>query len=165
MIDIDFCYYGRDSVVKYLEDYYGKECVAHIGTYTVMGVKSGLKDVCRALSISFEESNNISKAIDNIPVEAPQPKFKDYDNLKNDECPGDYKKWKEFNELEEKYAEIFRLARKFEGLARNFGVHASGILAMPIPVTDMFPTRVADGVSVCLMTGPEIEECNCVDKY
>ena len=159
MIDCDFDYYHRDDVITHLEDYYGKECVSHIGTYTVSGVKSGIKDVCRVLEIDFIESNNISKALDEIN-DTPQPKFADYDNLQNNENPGDLERWKKFHELEERYSEVFRLARKFEGLKRNFGVHASGILVMPMSVTDMAPTRIADGVSVCLYTGPELEEQN-----
>ena len=160
-IDTDFDYYHRDDVIKHLEDYYGKECVCHIGTYTASGVKSGIKDVCRVLDISFSESNNISKVLDEIN-DTPQPKFSDYDNLKNNENPGDLAKWERFNSLEKKYSEVFRLARKFEGLKRNFGVHASGILVMPIEVNKMIPTRTADGISVSLYTGPEIEELNGV---
>lgn len=160
-IDTDFDYYHRDDVIKHLEDYYGQECVCHIGTYTASGVKSGIKDVCRVLDIGFSESNNISKVLDEIN-DTPQPKFSDYDNLKNNENPGDLAKWERFNRLEKKYSEVFRLARKFEGLKRNFGVHASGILVMPIEVNKMIPTRTADGISVSLYTGPEIEELNGV---
>lgn len=160
-IDTDFDYYHRDDVIRHLEDYYGKECVCHIGTYTASGVKSGIKDVCRVLDIGFTESNNISKVLDEIN-DTPQPKFSDYDNLKNNDNPGDLVKWQKFNELEKKYSEVFRLARKFEGLKRNFGVHASGILVMPIEVNKLIPTRVADGISVSLYTGPEVEELNCV---
>lgn len=160
-IDTDFDYYHRDDVIKHLEDYYGKECVCHIGTYTASGVKSGIKDVCRVLDIGFSESNNISKILDEIN-DTPQPKFSDYDDLKNNENPGDIAKWERFNSLEKKYSEVFRLARKFEGLKRNFGVHASGILVMPIEVNKMIPTRTADGISVSLYTGPEIEELNGV---
>lgn len=160
-IDTDFDYYHRDDVIKHLEDYYGQECVCHIGTYTASGVKSGIKDVCRVLDIGFSESNNISKVLDEIN-DTPQPKFSDYDNLKNNETPGDIAKWERFNSLEKKYSEVFRLARKFEGLKRNFGVHASGILVMPVEVNQMIPTRTADGISVSLYTGPEIEELNGV---
>ena len=160
-IDTDFDYYHRDDVIKHLEDYCGKECVCHIGTYTASGVKSGIKDVCRVLDIGFCESNNISKVLDEIN-DTPQPKFSDYDNLKNNENPGDLAKWERFDSLEKKYSEVFRLARKFEGLKRNFGVHASGILVMPVEVNKMIPTRTADGISVSLYTGPEIEELNGV---
>ena len=148
---------GRDKVIHHLEDYYGADHVAHIGTYTVMGVKSGLKDIGRVLEIPFDTMNNISKKLDEI-LDIPQPKFKDFDNLKESDNDNDRQAWLEFNKLEEENREIFRLARKFEGLHRNFGVHASGILAMPISVNDMVPTRIADGVRVALFTGPELEE-------
>lgn len=160
-IDIDFDYFGRDKVIHHLEDYYGKEKVAHIGTYSEMGVKSGLKDVGRALGIPFDTMNAISKTIDTV-MDKPQPKFKDYDALKNSDNPNERESWKIFDKLEQENKELFRLARKFEGLKRNFGVHASGVLAMPIAVEDLMPTRVADGVKVCLFTGPEVEELNCV---
>lgn len=156
-VDIDFLYAGRDSVIHHLEDLYGYQNVAHIGTYTQISVKSGIKDVCRVLSIPFEDANNISKELDKI-LDIPQPKFKDFDELKET----DENAWKAFNKLEEENKEIFRLARKFEGLKRNFGVHASGMLAMPIPITDMVPLRVADGVRVSLYTGPEVEQCGLV---
>lgn len=150
---------GRDDVTHHLEDYYGASHVAHIGTYTIMGVKSGIKDVGRVLEISFDTMNNIAKQLDEV-LDAPQPKFKDFDALKDSDNKNEVEAWKKFNQLEEDNKEIFRLARKFEGLHRNFGVHASGILAMPMPVNDMVPTRVADGVRVCLYTGPELEELN-----
>lgn len=158
-IDVDLLYSGRDRVIEHLEDYYGNTRVCHIGTYTQSGVKSGIKDVCRVLEIDFVESNNISKRLDEIN-DTPQPKFADYDNLQNNENPGDLERWKKFNELEKEYSEVFRLARKYEGLKRNFGVHASGILVMPLEVSDMIPTRVSDGMSVCLYTGPEVEEAS-----
>lgn len=156
-IDIDYAWSGRDKVTRHLEDYYGASHVAHIGTYTIMGVKSGLKDIGRVLEIPFDTMNNITKQIDEI-LDVPQPKFKDFDILKDSDNANERESWKKFNKLEEDNHEIFRLARKFEGLHRNFGVHASGILAMPIPVNDMVPTRIADGVRVCLYTGPELEE-------
>lgn len=156
-VDTDYMWSGRDRVTHHLEDYYGASHVAHIGTYTIMGVKSGLKDIGRVLEISFDTMNDITKQIDEI-LDTPQPKFKDFDNLKDSDNANEREAWKKFNKLEEDNYEIFRLARKFEGLHRNFGVHASGILAMPIPVNDMVPTRVADGVRVCLYTGPELEE-------
>ena len=158
-VDIDTLYSGRDKVIEHLEKYYGETKVCHIGTYTQSGVKSGIKDVCRVLEIDFVESNNISKRLDEIN-DTPQPKFADYDNLQNNENPDDLERWKKFNELEKEYSEVFRLARKYEGLKRNFGVHASGILVMPLDVTDMIPTRVSDGISVCLYTGPEVEEAS-----
>lgn len=158
-IDSDVSYFGRDKVIEHIKDLYGFENVAHIGTYTQQGVKSGLKDVGRALKIPFEKMNLLSKQIDNFEdVVPPQPKFKDYDALKdgNESEKSLYKKWQK---LESENKELFRLARNFEGLKRNFGVHASGVLAMPCRVDDYFPTRTDEnGVMITLFTGVECEE-------
>lgn len=124
-----------------------------------MGVKSGLKDIGRALKISFDKMNALSKIIDDFKdVVPPQPKFKHYDALKDGNATEQslYAKWQK---LEADNKELFRLARAFEGLKRNFGVHASGVLAMPCRVDDYFPTRTdADGVTITLFTGTECEE-------
>lgn len=158
-VDSDFSYFGRDKVIEHIKDLYGESNVAHIGTYSQMGVKSGLKDIGRALKISFDKMNALSKIIDDFKdVVPPQPKFKHYDALKdgNETEKSLYSKWQK---LEAENKELFRLARAFEGLKRNFGVHASGILAMPCRVDDYFPTRTdADGVTITLFTGTECEE-------
>lgn len=158
-VDSDFSYFGRDKVIEHIKDLYGESNVAHIGTYSQMGVKSGLKDIGRALKISFDKMNALSKIIDDFKdVVPPQPKFKHYDALKDGNATEQslYIKWQK---LEADNKELFRLARAFEGLKRNFGVHASGVLAMPCRVDDYFPTRTdADGVTITLFTGTECEE-------
>lgn len=160
-IDSDFSWAHRDDVIHHLEDIYNKANVAHIGTYSEMGVKSGLKDVGRALNIPFDTMNQLSKQIDEINIK-PQPDFKDYDELKDSDNQSEKNDWEKFHKLELENKELFRLARKFEHLKRNFGVHASGILAMPLPVTEMVPIRFVDGVAVSLYTGPEVEELGLI---
>lgn len=160
-VDVDFCYYGRQSVIKHLEDKYGEECVSHIGTYTEMGVKSGLKDVGRVLKIDFATMNSISKKITELTDDAPSIKFSDLDELEET----DPVRYKIFKDMEDANKELFRLARRFEGTKRNFGVHASGILVTPEPVNNIFPTRFdpKTGVKVTLYTGPQVESCNGVN--
>ena len=103
--------------------------------------------------------NELSRSIDEMEdAVPPQPKFKDYDNLKNGNVQ-EKQLWNKWDKLEQENKELFRLARNFEGLKRNFGVHASGILAMPCKVTDYFPTRKDDhGVTITLFTGTQCEE-------
>lgn len=173
-VDSDFGYYGRDKLIKHLEELHGQAAVCHIGTYTEMGVKSGLKDFGRVLEISFSDVNNINKTIDEITDSAPSIKFKDLDGYLKDANQAledgeenTYKKYKskydEFKKLENNYPELFRLARKFEGTPRNMGVHASGILVMPCDVTDYFPTRTdKEGVRIALFTGPELESLGAI---
>ena len=126
-----------------------------------MGVKSGLKDVGRVLNVDFGAMNVISKKLDEI-MDKPQPKFKDFDALKEGDM-AEKARWNEFNTLEEQYPELFRLARAFEGNPRNMGVHASGILVTPDAISDLFPTRKAkDGTTVTLYTGPQLEDLNAL---
>lgn len=163
-IDLDFSYFGRDRLIEHLEDKYGADKVCHIGTYTTMGVKSGLKDVGRVLEIDFGVMNAITKEIDVITDEAPSIKFKHLDALAESSLERDQKKYKQFKDLENKYPELFRLARRFEGTPRNMGVHASGILITPSPIADLFPTRVdpKTGVTVALYTGPQLESLKAI---
>lgn len=173
-VDMDFSYYGRDKLIAHLKEVHGEEAVCHIGTYTEMGVKSGLKDFGRVLDIDFSTMNALTKKIDEITEETPGIKFKHLDGYKtdaeealkegNEKLHDDLmKKYNEIQKLENQYPELFRLARKFEGTPRNMGSHASGILAMPCAVTDYFPVRVdKDGVKVALFTGPQLESLGAI---
>lgn len=173
-VDMDFSYYGRDKLISHLKEVHGHDAVCHIGTYTELGVKSGLKDFGRVLGIDFGEMNKLTKKIDEITDEAPGIKFKDLDGYKTDAeealSEGNQKlyddliaKYNEVQALESRYPELFRLARKFEGTPRNMGSHASGILAMPCPVTDYFPVRVdKGGIKVALFTGPQLESLGAI---
>lgn len=160
-IDTDFEYYNRDRVIQYLQEKYGHECVSHIGTYSEMGVKSGLKDVGRVLSIDFNVMNEITKKVETW-LDKPDLEFKDLDKLK--ESDRDYEKqaWAEFNSYEQKYPELFRLARKFEGTPRQPGVHASGILITPMAINELFPTRYKDGTTITMYTGVQLEKLKAI---
>lgn len=161
-IDLDFDFLNRRKVIRYLENKYSKENVSHIGTYSIMGVKSGVKDVARVLDLPFAEANNISKQLDEI-LDKPGPKFKDYDELKDSHLENDRMKWQQFDELEKKYKEIFRLARRFEGIPRQMGTHASGILVTPEPVIQNVPVMInKDGYKVTLYDGNQLEDLNYV---
>lgn len=174
-VDMDFSYYGRDQLIEHLEEVHGHDAVCHIGTYTEMGVKSGLKDFGRVLNIDFGIMNNLTKKIDEITEETPGIKFKHLDGYKTDAEEaleeGDQQtydkliaKYEEFKKLENQYPELFRLARKFEGTPRNMGSHASGILAMPCAVNDYFPTRFdpKTGTRIALFTGPQLESLGAI---
>jgi DNA polymerase-3 subunit alpha len=161
-VDTDFSWANRERVIHHLEDEYGKDSVCHIGLWSTLGVKSGLKDVGRVLRVDFGVINNINKKIDEITLKDPNTCFKLIDDLKNSTLERDRESYKEYLALEEEHPELFRLARKFEGCQRNMGVHASGILITPVPVTDLIPVRYVDGVAVTLYTGTQLEDLNMV---
>ena len=158
-IDQDISWLNRDKVIQHLKDLYGQQCVSHIGTVTALKVKSAIKDVCRVLGVDFKSSLQISKVIDSLETD-PNLSFKMIDSWK-EEAPD---KWQQIQELEEKYPEVFKYARLFEGIPRQMGVHASGILVTPIPVSDVTPIRYVDGVAITLYSGPEIEHQGMI-KY
>lgn len=160
-IDTDFEYYNRDRVITYLQDKYGYECVSHIGSYSEMGVKSGLKDVGRVLQIDYGVMNEISKKVD-VWLDKPDLSFSDLDNLKDSDRETERNAWIDFNNCEMAYPELFRLARRFEGTTRNYGVHASGVLITPDAVSNLFPTRSKDGVTVTLYTGVQLEDLKAI---
>lgn len=162
MVDLDFAYSERPNVIKFLQDDYGIEFVASIGTVSEFGVKSGLKDVCRYYEIPFGESNEITGKISEW-FDKPDLSFKDIDKLAESEDVNDKNIYSEYCELENKYKEVFRLARKFEGIAKNVGIHASGVLVTPAPINDYVPTRVVDGLAVTLYSGTTLEQLNFIE--
>ena len=160
-VDVDHDYDNRHLMIKHFEETYGKPKVSHIGTWAVLSVLSGIKDFARVLNVPFADANNLTKELQKI-MDKPQAKFKDYDALK-ESSPDSYKT---FQKLEKKFPEVFRLTRKFEGCCRQYGVHASGVLVMPIDVNDMFPTRMdtKTGDIVTLYTGTELEAKSAIKQ-
>lgn len=156
--DIDVDFQNVRTILHHLEERYGKDHVAKIGTWGTLGVKSGVKAVAKIYAgYTPSECDAISKAIDEVNVGKAQPSFKDYDKL----AEGDDKEkeeYKKFHEIELKYPEFFRLARCFEGSPCSMGVHASGVLVTPCPITDYFPLhKQADGTITTFWTGPQLE--------
>lgn len=155
-IDVDISWLNRDKVIEHLEDIYGKVCVSHIGTFSTLKVKSAIKDVARVLDVPFVEALRITKTIDKLSDD-PNLTFNTIDSWE-DGTLDEQKKYKEYIALERSYPEVFEFARKFEGIPRQMGVHASGILVTPCAVSDIFPVRYVDGVAVTLYTGVQVDE-------
>ena len=128
-IDIDFCGEGRDEVINYVSNKYGKDKVAQIGTFGTMSSKAVVKDVGRVLGLSFSEVNKLTNMI-------PSFRGKVYSL---DEC---YKKVKEFRELVEtnnSYSELFNLSVKLENSVRHSSTHAAGVVISNEPLENMIP--------------------------
>lgn len=155
-VDLDFSWLNRDRVIQHLKDVYSKNCVSHIGTFSTLKVKSAVKDVARVLDIPFIEALSITKEIDIIDDD-PNLSFNTIDNWKEGTLD-ERAKYKRFSVLEQRYPEVFSFARKFEGIPRQMGVHASGILVTPMAVNDIFPVRYVDGIAVTLYTGVQVDE-------
>ena len=133
-VDIDFCQSRRIEVIDYVRKKYGERSVSHIITYGKLGAKSVLRDVCRVMGISYGEGDRIAKMIET----KPDIKLKD-----------EYESKPELKELIESsttYQQLWSYATKLEGLARNVGVHAAGVVIGDRPLDEHVPlTRGNEG--------------------
>lgn len=130
--DIDFCIQGRDRVIKYVEQKYGKESVAQIITYGTMAAKGVVRDVVRVMGQSFGFGDRIAKLI----PETPGTTFK---KILHEGEP-----LYEEMQADEDVAEIIEKAQKLEGLPRSLGKHAAGIVISPTKISDFAPVYCED---------------------
>ena len=113
--DVDFANEGRDEVIKYVTEKYGKDRVGQIITFGTLGAKAVIKDVARTLSISIDESEKIAKLIPFKPGITLKQAIDDEPKLRD-------------MEADPRYTELFTLARKLEGLNRHSSLHAAGVV-------------------------------------
>src|SRR3954470_11793192 len=126
-IDIDFCMNRRGEVINYVTQKYGRENVAQIITFGTMAAKAAIKDVGRAMDIPYADVDRIAKMIPNtIGITLPQ--------VLDDPGP-----LQEAYEKEIQVRELIDTALKLEGLVRNSGVHAAGVVISPKPLTELVP--------------------------
>ena len=144
-IDSDVSRLDRQKVINYMEHKYGVENTCQVGTWTMVGVKNGLKDVARVLDLPFAEANELTKNFDDGVT------WKDIDALEGEER-------KAIELLENKYSEIFRVARKLDGCKRNCGIHAGGFIAAPQTINTFVPTRTVKGRKVSMWDKNEVED-------
>ena len=135
-IDIDFDDDGRDEVLRWVTNKYGKEKVAHIVTYGTMATKSSIKDVARVQGVSLDESNRLVKL---IPDKLPDDKKI---NLKN--CIEAVKELREARFSEDPLlSDTLKYAEMLEGTVRQTGVHACGIIIGAEDLTNFVPLATA----------------------
>jgi DNA polymerase-3 subunit alpha len=138
--DIDFCQGNRDRVIDYVKERYGRPAVSQIATFGTMAAKAALRDIGRVLGMGYGHVDSIAKLI-------PAPPGKTVTLAKVPEKPDDkliYAR-QEAPELdqreaaEEEVAELLALAMRVEGMVRNIGMHAGGVLIAPGKITDFCP--------------------------
>jgi len=134
-IDMDFSYERGDEVIAYITKKYGKERVARITTFGIMGAKRVIKEVACVLAISKPETDIIAKL---FPWSFMLTLQKAID--------GEPKLQK--LEKDPRYAELFILARKLEGLHRHSSIHAAGIVIGKSPLMDVVPLCQGSGDSI-----------------
>ncbi len=131
--DVDFCQDGRDRVIDYVKRRYGVESVSQIATFGTMAAKAVLRDVGRVLDLPYLFVDKFVKLVPNelgISLAEAREKEPQID---------------ERAAAEEELAELLPLAEKLEGVTRNVGMHAGGVLIAPGRLTDFCPLYQAEG--------------------
>ncbi len=142
-IDIDFDDEGRDKIIKWVVEKYGKSNVAQIITYSVLGGKSAIKDAGRVLDLSIPETNNIAKLIPSSPGMNIAKAFAKYNKLSpEDKMLADEMKAILGNEEDARFP-VLDSARKMEGAIRNTGIHACGVIITPEDISNLVPITTA----------------------
>lgn len=127
--DIDFCQGNRDRVIDYVKDKYGKDAVSQIATFGTMAARAAIRDVGRVLDMSYTFCDGISKLIPNKPGQ----------HITIDGAIKAEPVLAERLEKEDEVKTLLALAQKLEGMTRNVGMHAGGVLIAPGKLTDFCP--------------------------
>ncbi|MEO5862772.1 MAG: DNA polymerase III subunit alpha [Burkholderiales bacterium] len=133
--DIDFCQDGRDRVIDYVRRKYGDESVSQIATFGTMAAKAAVRDVGRVLDLGYNFCDGIAKLIPFQPGKLITLKVaRQMEPM-----------LAEREKKEEEVAELLELAERVEGLTRNVGMHAGGVLIAPGKLTDFCPLYCGEG--------------------
>ncbi len=131
--DIDFCMEGRDRVIEYVAQRYGRDRVSQIATHGTMAAKAVVRDVGRVLGHPYGYVDRIAKL---IPFEI---------GMTLDKAIEQEAELRRLYENDEEVRALIDLARKLEGLARNVGKHAGGVVIAPSTLTDFSPLYCEEG--------------------
>jgi DNA polymerase-3 subunit alpha len=154
-IDIDFDDEGRQQVIDFVIEKYGKECVTQIITYGTMGAKTAVKDVGRVLGVPLHVVNEISKLI-------PERPGMTFDKaLSAEENPEHWRPLHDvFHSPDPLIQKMMKFAKTLEGSARHTGIHAAGVIIAPTDVSDIAPVAInntRDRILTTQWDGPTAE--------
>jgi DNA polymerase-3 subunit alpha len=116
-VDVDFCIEGRDEVIQYVTDKYGKENVAQIITFGKMQARAVIRDVGRVMDLPYAEVDRIAKLIPSIPL-----------NISLDQALNQEPQLKELIKKDPRVESLFTIAKSLEGLTRHASTHAAGVV-------------------------------------
>jgi len=131
--DIDFCMEGRDRVIDYVAQYYGRDKVSQIITYGSMAAKAVIRDVGRVMGHPYGFVDRIAKL---IPFEI---------GITLDKAMAQEEALQALYDEDEQVAELMDMAKSLEGISRNAGKHAGGVVIAPTTLTDFTPLYCEQG--------------------
>ena len=136
--DIDFCQNRRDEVIEYVNNKYGKECVAHIITFGTLASRAAIRDVGRVLEIPYSEIDQFAKL---IPYNPANP-------LSLNESINSDKNLKELVASDERLSNVVDISLKLEGLHRHASTHAAGVVIGDSSIINIVPLYKDPNTSV-----------------
>lgn len=172
-IDTDFDDEGRQKVIDYVVDKYGKNQVAQIVTYGTMAAKMSIKDVARVLDLPLPEANALVKLVPDRPgvelnriMTAPfegEKSLREKEALNSDDLE-DIKKLREIAKGNDLQARVLKEALVLEGSVRGVGIHAAGIIIAPQDLTDIIPVATTKDTDLLItqFDGKVIEDAGVI---
>lgn len=140
--DVDFCQDNRERVIDYVKEKYGRQAVSQIATFGTLGAKAVIRDVGRVLEMPYSVCDQLSKM---IPFNPADPWDLER-TLENEPA------FRERYESDEEIKALIDLARPLEGLTRNIGMHAGGVLIAPGKLTDFCPLYCQPGTDTSVVS-------------
>ncbi len=162
-IDTDFDDEGRQKVIDYVVEKYGKNQVAQIITYGTMAAKMSIKDVARVMDLPLAESNALTKMVPDRLGTSLKKIFKASLANDEDERGEDFENIRKLREIyngNDMRAQVLKEAERLEGNVRNIGIHAAGIIIAPKDLTELIPVATSKDSElwVTQIEGSTIEE-------
>jgi DNA polymerase III subunit alpha len=134
-IDIDFSVRGRERVMRYVTDKYGRESVAQIVTFGKMFPRAATRDAARVLGFDYGTGDRLAKLIPD-PIMGRAPSF--------EECLKDGQPLRKACDEDPTAKQIIDVAQGLEGIVRNSSIHAAAVVIADRPLTDIVPLQLAD---------------------
>jgi DNA polymerase-3 subunit alpha len=173
-IDTDFDDEGRQKVIDYVVEKYGRNQVAQIVTYGTMAAKMSIKDVARVMDLPLVESNSLAKLVPDKPGISlkrvlhgnlkGEGSLEEKEQLSSDDLENVKKIREIYNNENDLRSRVMHEAEILEGSVRNTGLHAAGIIIAPQDLTDLLPVCTAKDSSlwVTQIEGSVIEEAGVI---
>lgn len=173
-IDTDFDDIGRQKVIDYVVEKYGKNQVAQIVTYGTMAAKMSIKDVARVMDLPLPESNALAKLVSDRPgtklhrmLHAPLTAKEGEKSLEEEYSSDDVENAKKLREIYNGKGittDVLHIAERLEGSVRNTGIHAAGIIIAPQDLTELIPVFTSKDTNLCItqIDGSIIEDSGVI---
>ena len=143
-IDIDFSVRGREQVIKYVQERFGKECVAQIITFGTMAPRAATRDAARVLGFDYGTGDRLAKLIPE-PVQGRSPSF--------EQCLADGSDLRKVYDTDSDAKKIVDVAKGLEGIVRNNSIHAAAVVIADRPLQEIVPLQLAEDKSVSAADG------------